>query len=461
MDPFIGRRRELELLEQAFRGPRSSFIPIYGRRRVGKSELILRFMQEKAGVYFLGKRAPAALQIREFLAEASVSLQEPLLADIASDEWSRALSAVVANWPANHKILLVFDEIQWTAAASPELLSVLQEKWDREWKRSGNVMLILCGSFVGFMERELLGRRSPLFGRRTAQIFLQPFGYHEAAQFHPGYSLVDRAKAYFICGGVPLYLRFFSQSRSIESNILRQLLDEYAPLYREPDFLLREELREVENYYAVLVAVAQGHVTPRAISRTSGIETRSLHYYLQQLVELGYLRRRYPLTSDKPMSRKVRFGLDDPLLKFWFRFVFPNTSQLLHLGADRTYRNRIRPALDGFWGECFERLCREALPHLYAREGVAASFEVGEYWSRTTQIDIVGLRDDGWTDLGECKWAAVRSASGLERELDGKVKEYPNKRNATIGRRIFVRGKVPKTASEFFRWYGLEDLYES
>src|SRR6185436_16441469 len=168
------------------------------------------------------------------------------------------------------------------------------------WRDSGRIFLILCGSYVGFMEREVLGRKSPLFGRRTAQIPLRPFGYREAALFHPRYSLLDRARVYFLCGGVPLYLRCFSDDRSIESNLAQELLHEYAVLHREGDFLLREELREVENYYAILLAVAEGHTTGSAIAQRSGLEARSLPYYLQQLVELGYLRRRYPLTSEKP-----------------------------------------------------------------------------------------------------------------------------------------------------------------
>ncbi len=458
---FIGRRQEIEVLAAAYRQPESAFIPIYGRRRVGKSELILQFLKGKRGIYFLGKKAPAALQIREFLAEAASILEEPLLAGLAAEQWRDALGAVTSRWSGQGKLILVFDEFQWTVAASPELPSILQEKWDREWKRSGRVMLILCGSYVGFMEREILGRKSPLFGRRTAQILLRPFGYREAAEFHPAFSLVDRVRTYFICGGIPFYLQFFSDRKSIEANIAASLLDEYAPLFREPDFLLREELREVENYYAALLAVASGFSSSQAISQRAGVSSHSLHYYLQQLAELGYLRKRHPLVDGKRSPRQVRYGLADPLLKFWFRFVFPNTSHILHMGAKRTLRDRIRPDLDAYFGTCFERLCQEALPHLYRGEGVAAAFEVGEYWSKTAQIDVVGLRDDGWIDLGECRWRArLPTPARVEEELERKVREYPNPKNSTIGRRVFVRKKpasVPR--SKRVSWHDLDDLY--
>lgn len=461
MTEFIGRREELGLLESGFSGPASAFVPIYGRRRVGKSELILHFMQGRPGVYFVGKKAPAALQIREFLQEASVVLDEPLLATFPAESWGAALDAVVSRWRGDGKLILALDEFQWTVEASPELPSLLQERWDRQWRDSGRVFLILCGSYVGFMEREILGRKSPLFGRRTAQIPLRPFGYREAALFHPRYSILDQARAYFLCGGVPLYLRCFSDSRSIESNLVHELLHEYAVLHREGDFLLREELREVESYYAILLAVAAGHNTSHTIAQQAGIEARSLHYYLQQLQELGYLRRRYPLTSEKPSARHVRYDLDDPMLRFWFRFVFPNTSYIRHMGAERALQDLIRPHLDAWFGGCFERLCREALPWLYRKEGLTAAFDVGEYWSKDVQIDVVGVRDDGWTDLGECKWGVVRSPAAVEQELEKKVRAYPNRRGATLGRRIFVR-QVPaggRNASGV-RWHGLAELYQ-
>ncbi|MBI2841494.1 MAG: ATP-binding protein [Acidobacteria bacterium] len=458
---FIGRERELAVLETAFSSGASAFLPIYGRRRVGKSELILRFMRGKPGVYFLGKQSAAHLQIREFLQEAAGLLAEPLLATFPADGWKSALLAVTGRWRGSEKLILAFDEFQWMAEASPDLPSVLQERWDREWKASGRVVLILCGSYVGFMEREVLGARSPLFGRRTGQILLKPFGYLEAGAFHPQYSLVDRARAYFICGGIPLYLRNFSEKRSVEANIAETLLDEYGPLHREPDFLLREELRDVHNYYGVLLAVAHRHLTNREISEQTGVGERSLHYYLKQLCDLGYLAQRYPLTGAAPTARHVRYVLDDPLLRFWFRFVYPNTSYLRQMGPSRAMADRIRPDLPSYFGSCFEQLCREALPSLYRKEGSAVASQVGEYWDKKTQIDVVGYRDDGWTDLGECKWGQVRGAPAIMAELEEKVACYPNPRNATIGRRIFTRqrltsGKIAGKA----RCHCLDDLYD-
>ncbi len=455
---FVGRARELEVLEKAYRGRRSALVPVYGRRRVGKSELLLRFARGKPSLYYVGKQAPAALQQKELAREAAVVLDEPLLAQLSPTSWKDLLIAVTDRYQGEGKLVVILDEFQWMAQASPELPSVLQELWDRRFRDGGRIFLVLCGSFIGFMEREVLGKQSPLFGRRTAQMLLQPFDHREAAEFHPGWSVTDQARVRFLCGGVPMYLRCFDSSQSVEKGIETQLLDDYAPLHREPEFLLREELREVQVYYAVLRAIATGKHAHAEIARASGIPDRNVHYYLNTLVSLGYVARRYPLSGGKVTNRSVRYVLEDPLLRFWFRFVFPNLSYLSQMGPARTFRDRIKPDLDGYFGDCFERLCREALPFLYRDEGLNASFEVGEFWAKDVQIDVVGLREDGWTDIGECKWGTVRSPKALLAELESKVSRYPNPRNATIGRRVFVRSR-PRRLPEGARWHALEDLY--
>ena len=461
MGQFVGRANELRLLARAAESPHSAFIPIYGRRRVGKSELILKFMKDHPGIYYLGKQSPQGLQVREFLGQASVALHMPLLAELRIGDWSTAFNTVVEQWRTanpSSKLVLVLDEFQWIAASDPGVVSALQECWDRNWRSSGAVVLLLCGSYLGFMEREVLGRSSPLFGRRTAQIHLQPFDYQEAAQFHPRWSRIDQARAYFLVGGLPQYLLCLDDGRSIDSNIRENLLDEFAPLFHEPAFLLREELREVAPYHAVLFAIASGERTARAVADATGLPERNLHYYFEQLTAMGYVRRRYPLDGGRPNPKQLRFTIDDPLLRFHFRFVFPNTSALKSAGVARTFAEAIRPSLDSWFGEGFERLCREALPRIYAGEALGAAFEVGEFWSKETQIDVVGLRGDNWTDLGECKWGSVRSPKALEDELTRKAGLYRNSRGATLYKRYFVRNK-PASRADADGWYSIEDLY--
>ncbi len=459
---FQGRDRELETLRKVWRSERSGFIPVYGRRRVGKSELIVHFMSGQPGLYIVGKRAPGGAQLQEFLEAAARAVGEPLLAQTRVTTWKAALQLLAERLPAGKKFILTFDEFQWIAEACPELPSVLQELWDRSWSRSGKMLLILCGSYLGFIEREVLGEKSPLFGRRTAQILLRPFNHLEAGLFHPRFSVVDRARVYALCGGIPAYLLAFDGTRSVEQNIMAQLLDNSAPLAREPEFLLREELRDLAPYHAVLMSLAQGQSSPAQLEKSTGIDVRGLNYHLNNLVELGYVQRRYPVTESKPSVRSVRYALDDPLLRFWFRFVFPHQSVLRLLGPERGFAEIVRPGLDAYFGRCFERLCRECLPLLYAREGVRAAFNVGEYWDSEVQIDVVGVRADNWTDLGECKWGVVNSLPVLAAELGAKVPRFPNARNATIQRRLFVKLLKARSRQEHegVKLHTLENLYE-
>jgi uncharacterized protein len=454
---FIGRSRELTLLNRQYASDSGVFIPVYGRRRVGKTTLLRRFCTDIPTIYHVGKEVPDLLQRKEFLIQAARVLDEPLLAEIAPPDWKALLTMIGERWKGEQRLIIVMDEFQWIAASSPTLPSTLQEQWDSQWESDQRIMLVLCGSYVGFMEREVLGAKSPLFGRRTAQIQLKPFGFREARDFHPPYSLTDAARAYFICGGVPAYLRAFRPDRSIEQNICESLLDDFAPLFREADFLLREELREVQNYHAILVALAEGSLPHGEIGARTSVPSGSISYYLSQLESLGYISKRYPLSGRRPAARAMRQELADPLLRFWFRFIFPNLSYLSASGAERTFERRVEPRLPAYFGGCFEALCREALPLLYEAEGVTASFEVGQYWSKEVQIDVVGHREDNFTDLGECKWGSLKPAA-VARELEAKVGKYPNKRNATIGLRVFSKDAV-KVEQAGARWHSLEELY--
>ena len=172
------------------------------------------------------------------------------------------------------------------------------------------------------------------------------------------------------------------------------------------------------------------------------------------------MAKRYPLYERTPKRTEVRYVLEDPLLRFWFRFVFPNESDLQRNRAGATFRDRIRPQLRSYYGLCYERLCREALPDLYRREGVTAKFDVGEYWDKRVQIDVIGLREDGWTDIGECKWGPVRSARAVAQEVRDKSAHFPNERDASLGLRAFVRRK-PRVVDDSVQWHDLADVYES
>lgn len=457
---FVGRTRELKALENSFQARNNTFIPIYGRRRVGKSELIKHFIKNKPALYFLGKQAPARLLLKEFLHNAALTFNQALLEQVSVDGWHQAVSLVLAQVPAQEKIVLVMDEFQWMVEACPELPSILQSFIDNEWENSCKVCLILCGSYMGFMEKKVLGEKSPLFGRRTGQILLKPFSYLEAGQFHPALSETDKAKIFFICGGIPYYLNFFSQTDSVDTNICNNFLNEFSALAREPEFLLREELKELKKYFGILMALSSDAVTNREIARITGVNERALFYYLNTLIEIGYIIKHYPLTDGKPNPKQVRYKLHDPLLRFWFRFIYPNASAVYQMDEKTAFLNLIKPHLDAYFGKGFETLCQEALSHVYQKEGLTCAYELGEYWDKNIQIDLVGYRQDGIIDICECKWGKISSMPGLLRELDNKKAGYPNKDNKTIHGRLFVHSKTKPLSNDSVKIHSLCELYQ-
>lgn len=454
---FIGRDEEMAALEERYASPDSELLPIYGRHRVGKTELLARLAKGKPTVFFTAEAQLPAMQIRGFLAQAANSLRAPDLAANTPADWATAFRQVLRAAPAKRKLLLVLDELQWACRSSPELPSVIQRLWDHQWQHTGNIMLVLCGSNVGFMEREVLGGRSPLYGRRTGSLKLDPLNFADAARFHPHWSHEEQARAYFVCGGLPAYLLRFNPDLSVEQNIAGLFFRRLGFFENEPHFLLHEELADVSQAMSILRAVALGDKAQGDIARSVGLTSNALAPHLKILTELGYLERIAPLTPSPPARTAVVYRMADPLLRFWFRFVALRLGSAGRCSPTRAFEQLVAPQWESFCGEGFERLCREALPYLYEHESVVGRYTVGEYWDRESQIDVVGLRDDGRVDLGQCRWKADVPMARAVRELNIRAARYPAE-GRTTGLHLFVRSK-PRTAPPGVRVHDLDDLY--
>jgi len=456
---FFGRAAELSALERRYASSRSELIPVYGRRRVGKTELLTRLASGKPTVYFTASDKLRTPQIGGFMRAAAEWLGISSVAETAPANWEAAFRLITGAAPRDRKLLLVLDEFQWACQSSPDLPSVIQRLWDHDWQHNGRVMLILCGSFIGFMEREVLGSRSPLYGRRTASIRLEPLAFREAALFFPRWSLEEKARSYFICGGIPAYLRRFDPGLSVAQNVAREFFEIDAYFQSEPEFLLREELSEVKQAASILEAVALGRRSQGDIARAVGLSTSAVAPHLKNLVNLNYLEKAYPLSPKRPSRTAVVYRVSDPMLRFWFRFLDPHWSLLRRYPADKAFERIVAPQWDAYCGEAFERLCREALPLLYEQEGIGGRSQVGEYWDGRVQIDVVGLRGDDWVDLGECRWPARSSPTEAARELATRAARYPAS-GRTVLRRLFLR-TMPRTLPAEVRVHDLQGLYES
>ncbi|MBF0432872.1 MAG: hypothetical protein HQK83_16425 [Fibrobacteria bacterium] len=175
---------------------------------------------------------------------------------------------------------------------------------------------------------------------------------------------------------------------------------------------------------------------------------------------MGYLSKKYPLSTEKISPRSVVYIVDDPLLLFWYKFIHPNTSSIIYQGKENTFSALIRPKLEAYFGYCFERICKAGLPYIYNKENVISPFEIGSFWDKHMQIDVVGIRQDRWIDLCECKWGPNIALKKTAVELMKKCENYPNRKNFTIRPRIFVR-QIRKNSvlPDHVSIHTLEDLY--
>lgn len=404
---FIGRARELSVLGRELSRSSPSLVVIYGRRRVGKSTLILRALEDRPHVYYQATRVTDLDNQALFKQQAIRSLGgDPVLAGLFG--WEAILSYLQRLAETTHPgLTLVLDEFPYLCEANRALPSIVQKVWDGVRAGGSPLKLILCGSAVAFME-ELLAERNPLHGRQSAELDVGPLSFREAAEFFPRWSAIDRLRAYGVFGGMPYYLSLCDPDRTLAENIGDVILVDGAPLREEPEHLLQAELQNVSRYASILRAIADGCTKrPEILNRVlaKGESGTSLTPYFHKLEALRLLRTEVSLdVRDAERSRNARFFLDDPFLAFHYRFVLPFTSALEAGHAEEVYREAIAPHLDDHMGGRFEEICRQWL-RLYGRERLpSAATEVGRIWAGDYDLDVAATLLNRAQAFGECKW---------------------------------------------------------
>lgn len=460
---FLDRVAELRALTQLHRSPRAQLFVLYGRRRVGKTELLRTFCQGKPHVYFQAAQVSDRDNLRQFLQEAAEATGDAFLARADFADWEAPLEYLAKT--TKRRLIVVLDEFPYLCEANPSLPSLLQRFWDQRGS-AGRLMLVLCGSSISFMEQEVLAERSPLFGRRTGQLELLPLGYREAAGFLPRYSPEQWVQAYGILGGMPMYQVQFEDRLSLAANVQRHLFDPSALLYSEPEYLLRTELRDPGTYNSVLEAIAAELTRHNEIADRIGRPSTTASPYLATLERLRLIERVAPLTSRTASKRSVgRYFLRDPFLRFWYRFVLPNRSLLETGEGERVWAQRVAPQLEEFLGLSFEGLCREYVRrHGAKRLGAVPEGEVGRFWSREVEIDVLCRNADGTHTCGECKWTRRLVGERDYEELQRKSEALPGEwreglRFVLFARRGFTEALQQRAQKDGTRLIDVEELY--
>ncbi|MBI5488506.1 MAG: ATP-binding protein [Deltaproteobacteria bacterium] len=432
---FYNRADELSFLAAQARGDRAALVVLYGRRRTGKTALLRRFAGTRRGIFFVADAASRGDQLASFAQVVFPALGEPGLDGTSFPSWDAALR-FVASRATDRPLLLVLDEFPYLCTADPSLPSVLQRLWDTEL-RDTRLLLVLCGSYVSFMEREVLGAKNPLYGRRTGEYLLAPLRFRDARLFFRRYAAADQVTAYGILGGIPAYLELFDPARSIADNTVSAILSPGGPLYNEPRFLLMEELREPQTYFSICRAVAFGRTTPNEIAQAAGVADRGVvSRYLETLRELRVLERRTPSTERNPeRTRRGRYRLADPFFRFWFRFVLPNRSALEAGDPRHVWTSKVAPQLEQHVSLAFEEACEQHLWDLNRTGRLPARYDrIGGWWRGGQEVDSVAIADGGNLLLGECKWsvravgtdvldALVAKAPSVLADIPGRQKE--------------------------------------
>lgn len=426
MERFIDRHEEMAFLEKEYMRDGSSLVILYGRRRVGKTALTNKFMEQKRAVYFLAteeneNQNRAAL--KNIVAE---QMGNELLLNASVDSWDMIFKVWMADCAdCGEKKLLIIDEFQYLCRANHAFSSIFQKIWDTILK-DGNVMVILCGSLISMMESQTLAYSSPLYGRRTGQIKLKqiPFRYYH--DFFPDKSEKELIAYYAVTGGVPKYIELFYDSTDIYEAIENKVLSKSSFLYDEPNFLLQREVSEIGSYFSIIKAIAAGNQKLSKIATVLELKQTGLTKYLKTLINLDILEREVPVTEDNPEnSKRGLYKIKDNFMLFWFQFIFPNLSYIESGHAELAMEKIRKNFIDAHVAYVYEDVCIEKMWELNAGDTWDFHFDkVGRWWNGGTEIDIVALdKEGGHVIFGECKYRAGKVGTDVLRNLEWKARQ--------------------------------------
>ena len=444
---FIGRQRELEALETEYR-KEGGFAVLYGRRRVGKTTLIKEFIKDKPAFYFLATEEVETQSMKRLAGVVARVTQNPMLQRVAFSDWLD-LFRLIAEYRPEQKKVLVIDEFPYLVKSNQAFPSILQNAWDEILKDS-NVMLILCGSLIGMMQKHALSYDSPLYGRRTAQIRRAPLPFTDvyAAQ---GLAFEKAVEQYAITGGVPKYLEFFNEQDDLLKQVESVVLSKNGFLYEEPNFLLKDEVMSAVNYFSIIRVMAEGSHKLGKIAGAMGIETSGLTPYLSTLSDLGFIVKETPVTEKNPeKSRKGLYFISDNFVRFWFRYVYPYKGEL-ELDNTQLVLDEIRKDFtQKFVAFAYEDICRAIFAKLCRDQSIPFTpSRIGSYWlndlDSDTEIDVMAVdRQNRQVFAGECKFHVKPVDAAVFFTLRDKVQASSEIQSAFRGYR-FLYGIFSKS----------------
>lgn len=475
MEKFVGRVEELKKLNMLYNTSGFNMAVIYGRRRIGKSTLIAEFIKDKKAIYYMATKVGIERNV-ELLEKEVLKVLAPTLKNVTFKTIEDLLSFIGDN-ASEEKMIFIIDELPYWAEKDEGILSIFQKFADNEWADK-NILFILCGSALSFMEDKVLSEKSPLFGRRTAQIKLEAFNYLEAAEFVQNYSNKDKAICYGITGGVAKYLSLIDCTKSIDENIMEQFFEKTGYLYDETRNLLIQEFSDISLVNNIIEQIAAGENTLNIIANKVHERETTVLYSLNKLISVGLLEKRVCITEEKN-KKKTQYILKDQMFKFWYSYV-PSASSSIEMGKGKAYYDKIvKPDIHTFMGKVFEEMCK----FFTLSEGLEGNLncfvtETGTWWGTETiedengkryiqsaDVDVVGLSpSDKGMVVGECKFRNEKIDKSIYETLIRRSKAIPSK-YPIVQYLLFSMGGFTEWFEDnidkkIVALYTLDDLYE-
>ncbi len=410
---FIDREEEISRLEAEWEKEKGRLIVLYGRRRIGKTRLLMEFVKTKnrRGILYIAEESSALIQINGLKEKIAEFLNDPLLRTLEIRDWEQLFGYLAKNMPED-RFYLIIDEFSYLIRSDSRVLSVLQKLWDTKFS-SSSVFIVLSGSMLGLMSEKVLSYASPLYGRRSRDILLTGLPFEYAKEF-VRLPFKQALQLYLIIGGVPEYLLKASEYRNLAEFLKKEFFSKNGYFYREPYFIISQEFKELKTYFSILNALAYGYTKPTEIANFIGIETRGIYPYLENLLRLGFIDRQVSILGS---PKKGIYLIKDSIFDFWFNFVFKHREEI-EMGAFRL----IEGEKNTYVGKKFESFVRNEI----FRFLLPFEFEkIGRWWHKGEEIDIVAVNDKRKRiAFFEVKWGRLsyREAEKLLNALRDKAK---------------------------------------
>lgn len=457
---FIGRTKEQEKLLAQLSSPIQNAALLYGRRRVGKSELILHTMRQASDartIYYECRQTTTENNTKNLSEVIAEAFDMPPLAfsDI------EAALRFVFDRATGEKIVLAIDEYPYLRDVVKGMDSILQVLLD-EYRDRSHLSLILCGSYVEVM-KSLLERDNPLYGRIDLKINLQPMDYYESAQFYPERSCEDKVRLFSVFGGIPYYNRLIDKNASVRENLIHLILEPDARLEDEVPSYLLSEISKIGNAHEIFSALADGHARYRDILSQSHVSSgATLVNVLNRLIGMQLVQRRSPI-NDPNNKKRTSYVICDGLSKFYYRYVFRYLSQRSVLDPEVFYDRYVNDDFETqFVPRAFEEVCRQYLVRQNRMGNSEPPFDlIGTYSyddpvTRTNgEFDVVTKDPLGYS-FYEAKF---RTTPITQRMVEDEIEQVQRTGLTCHRYGFFSRSGFEAQADERTALIGLEELY--